>query len=41
MPSNVTLNEIDGHINDPEFCNVVLEIFDGWVRDGRISAKLA
>ncbi|MBL4726975.1 MAG: Tm-1-like ATP-binding domain-containing protein [Rhizobiaceae bacterium] len=41
MPSNVTLSEIAGHINDPEFCDLVLEIFDGWISDGTISTEQA
>lgn len=41
MPSNVALSEIDGHINDPEFCDRVLEIFDSWISDGTISVKQA
>ncbi|MFC6688193.1 Tm-1-like ATP-binding domain-containing protein [Jhaorihella thermophila] len=33
-PDNVTLVELDAHINDAAFADKVLEIFDGWVRDG-------
>jgi uncharacterized protein (UPF0261 family) len=33
----VRLVEIDAHINDPLFCDTVLEIFDGWVRDGLVA----
>lgn len=33
-PDNVTLVEMDTHINDAAFADKVLEIFDGWVRDG-------
>ncbi len=32
----VQLVEIDAHINDPQFTDAVLDIFDGWVREGSI-----
>jgi uncharacterized protein (UPF0261 family) len=34
----VRLVEIDAHINDELFTDTVLEIFDGWVREGRVVA---
>jgi len=30
----VALSSIDAHINDPQFCQTVLEIFDDWVLEG-------
>jgi len=30
------LVECDAHINDPQFVETVLSIFDGWVRDGSV-----
>jgi uncharacterized protein (UPF0261 family) len=38
VASSVSFSEIDGHINDLEFCETALEIFDGWVADGHVSA---
>ncbi len=38
-PDNVTLVELDAHINDAGFADSVLEIFDGWVRDGVLQAR--
>jgi len=38
-PDNVTLHELDAHINDPAFSDHALAIFDAWVADGVI-AKL-
>ena len=29
-PDNVTLVELDAHINDPEFAEAALEVLDGW-----------
>ena len=34
---SVQATELNAHINDPEFCAVALEIFDGWVDDGTVS----
>lgn len=34
LPANVTLVERDCHINDPEFSQAALDIFDAWVQDG-------
>ncbi len=34
LPDKVEMTEIAGHINDPEFCEVVLAVFDRWVADG-------
>lgn len=36
-PDNVTLIELDAHINDQAFCDAVLAVFDGWVADGVVS----
>jgi uncharacterized protein (UPF0261 family) len=38
-PDNVTLIEMDAHINDPEFSEKTLEILDGWVADGTVSKE--
>ena len=35
-PDNVTLIELDAHINDDAFANKALEIFDDWVAAGQI-----
>jgi len=35
-PDNVTLHELDAHINDAAFSARALEIFDAWVADGTI-----
>lgn len=34
MPDNVDLNVLACHINDPAFCETVLQIFDRWVAEG-------
>ena len=36
-PDNVTLTEIDAHINDAAFSTRALEVFDGWVAEGLIA----
>ena len=36
----IEMTEIDAHINDPEFCTTVLEIFDAWLADGTISKQV-
>jgi uncharacterized protein (UPF0261 family) len=36
-PPNVTLHRVDCHINDAEFADKALEIFDGWRADGRVA----
>jgi uncharacterized protein (UPF0261 family) len=36
IPENVTLINLDCHINDPEFCERALAIFDQWVSAGVI-----
>ena len=36
-PGNVTLRELDAHINDDAFCEAVLAVFDGWVADRTIA----
>ncbi|MCF6233010.1 MAG: Tm-1-like ATP-binding domain-containing protein [Rhodobacteraceae bacterium] len=36
-PENVTLHELDAHINDAAFCAGALEIFDTWVAEGVIT----
>lgn len=33
---SVAVTDIEGHINDPEFCDVALEIFDAWVTEGHV-----
>ncbi|WP_127112819.1 Tm-1-like ATP-binding domain-containing protein [Shimia sediminis] len=38
MPANVDHHPLDCHINDAEFCDTVLAIFDQWVADGTIKA---
>jgi len=35
----VDLIELDAHINDQEFADTVLEVFDAWIADGTISMK--
>lgn len=35
-PSNVDLLEIDAHINDAAFSEMVLKVFDGWLADGTV-----
>lgn len=35
-PPNVRLAELDAHINDPEFSNAALQVFDAWLADGTI-----
>jgi len=35
-PANVTLIEMDAHINDPEFSAAALGVIDGWMADGVI-----
>ena len=37
-PDNVTLLELDAHINDPAFSDRVLTEFDGWVAAGIVKA---
>ncbi len=37
-PPNVTLIELDAHINDPAFTDAVLAQFDTWVANGIVSA---
>jgi uncharacterized protein (UPF0261 family) len=39
VPLNVTLVELDAHINDAEFSDATLRIFDQWVADGVIVAN--
>ncbi|MFT3818995.1 MAG: Tm-1-like ATP-binding domain-containing protein [Rubrivivax sp.] len=34
----VEVQEVDAHINDPAFCDAVLQVFDRWVVQGRIAA---
>lgn len=33
---SVAVTDIEGHINDPEFCDVALAIFDAWVAEGHV-----
>jgi uncharacterized protein (UPF0261 family) len=35
-PANVALVELDAHINDPEFADAALKVFDVWVAEGAI-----
>lgn len=37
-PANVTLVELDTHINDAVFCDAVLALFDQWVAQGIVKA---
>jgi uncharacterized protein (UPF0261 family) len=32
----VELTEVDAHINDPEFCEAALQIFDDWLANGTV-----
>ncbi len=41
MPENVNAIEMDCHINDTEFTDKTLEIFDAWCADGTISVSKA
>ena len=36
LPSAIDYVPLDAHINDAEFCETVLRIFDGWVADGTV-----
>jgi uncharacterized protein (UPF0261 family) len=36
-PANVTLIELDAHINDDAFSQAALQVFDGWLADGTVS----
>lgn len=35
-PANVTLLELDAHINDAAFADAALQVFDGWRADGTL-----
>jgi uncharacterized protein (UPF0261 family) len=35
-PDNVTLLELDAHINDPAFSDAALQVLDGWVADATV-----
>ena len=37
-PDNVTLIELDAHINDPEFAEAALDVLDGWGAAGVVRA---
>ena len=37
-PGNVTLVELDAHINDPEFSEAALQVVDGWIAAGLLPA---
>ncbi|EBA06640.1 Tm-1-like ATP-binding domain-containing protein [Sagittula stellata] len=39
-PSNVTLRELDAHINDAAFTDAVLEKFDDWVASGIVRSEV-
>jgi uncharacterized protein (UPF0261 family) len=34
-PANVTLIELDAHINDAAFHDAAMAVFDAWVAEGR------
>lgn len=36
-PENVTFLELDAHINDAEFANCALAVFDAWLADGTVT----
>ncbi|MEC3860822.1 Tm-1-like ATP-binding domain-containing protein [Mesobacterium sp. TK19101] len=36
-PANVTLLELDAHINDAAFAEAVLSVFDGWIDAGTVA----
>lgn len=36
MPGRVAMTEVNAHINDPEFSDAVLRLFDQWPADGTI-----
>jgi uncharacterized protein (UPF0261 family) len=38
-PPNVKLVELDAHINDPAFSDMVLVIIDRWIAEGRLAAS--
>lgn len=38
-PENATLHDIQAHINDPEFSDKALEVFDEWCANGTIEAQ--
>ncbi|PSL17877.1 Tm-1-like ATP-binding domain-containing protein [Shimia abyssi] len=38
MPDNVDYVPLDCHINDAQFCETVLSIFDGWLENGVVKA---
>lgn len=38
MPANVDYRPLDCHINDAEFCETVLAIFDQWAANGTVKA---
>lgn len=37
VPSSVPVTELSAHINDPEFVDAVLKIFDTWVDEGQVA----
>jgi uncharacterized protein (UPF0261 family) len=39
MPAVVPTTEVDAHINDPEFCDAVLALFDQWVAQGIVKTE--
>ncbi len=39
MPANVDYQPLDCHINDAEFCNTVLSVFDAWVASGVVKTQ--
>ncbi|MEE9315004.1 MAG: Tm-1-like ATP-binding domain-containing protein [Rhizobiaceae bacterium] len=39
-PPNITLKELDAHINDQSFADAALEIFDKWCASGIVSSQV-
>ena len=39
VPNRIEMTEVGAHINDPEFSNAVLNLFDQWVSEGIVSAE--
>lgn len=39
MPANVDLKEVDAHINDAEFADAALAVFDDWLARGIVKAS--
>ena len=41
MPGRVAMTEVKAHINDPEFSDAVLRLFDQWLADGTVKKTSA